>query len=69
MVNGTIVILPKQSPAATDKTVCLVQSSEHYPEGIHKQDVIGEDGQVVLGRQCASRFRSVVPHLQFRQGD
>jgi hypothetical protein len=39
MVNVTIVILPKQSPAATDKTVCLVLSSEHYPEGIHKQDV------------------------------
>jgi hypothetical protein len=35
-VNGTISILDKQRAAATDKTVCLVQPTEHYPECIDK---------------------------------
>ena len=36
---GTIAILHKQSTEATDKTVCLVLSTEQYPEHIDKQDV------------------------------
>jgi hypothetical protein len=36
---GTIAILHKQSTAAAGKTVCLVLSTEHYPELIDKQDV------------------------------
>jgi len=36
---GTIAILHKQSAAAADKTICLVLSTEHYPEYIDKQDV------------------------------
>ena len=39
--NGydTIAILHKQSAAASDKTVCLVLSTEHYSECIDKQDI------------------------------
>jgi len=36
---GTIAILHEQSAAATDKTVCLVLPTEHFPEYIDKQDV------------------------------
>jgi hypothetical protein len=36
---GAIAILHKQSIAATNKTGCLVLSTEHYPEYIDKQDV------------------------------
>jgi hypothetical protein len=39
LVNGTIAILDKQRAAATDKTVCLVLSTKHYPEHIDNQDV------------------------------
>ena len=39
--NGydAIAILHKQSAAVTDKTVCLVLSTAHYPESIDNQDV------------------------------
>ncbi len=39
--NGynTIAILPKQSAAATDKTVCLMLFPEHYSGCIDKQKV------------------------------
>ena len=36
LVNGTIAILDKRPVAVTDKTVCLVQATEHYPECIDK---------------------------------
>lgn len=55
MDSGTIAMRTKQNAAATDKTTCLAPSTEHYPN-VLMDKTLGEDGQVVFGRQCASRF-------------
>jgi hypothetical protein len=52
-------MLHKYSAATTDKTVCLVPSTEHS-QNVLIDKMLGEDGQIVFNRQYASRFHRIM---------
>jgi hypothetical protein len=60
LVNGTIAILDKQRATATDKTVCLC-NQPNIIRNVLINKTLSEDGQVVLGRQCALDFAVLWP--------
>jgi hypothetical protein len=55
-------MLHKYSAATTDKTVCLVPSTEHS-RNVLIDKMLGEDGQIVFNRQYASKFQRTMVKL------
>lgn len=60
LVNGTIAILDKQRAADIERQFVLCKQLNIIRNALINK-TLGEDGQVVLGRQCALDFAVLWP--------